>query len=74
MKKKIEIISGIPVEIPILDEEGEKERKLLVDLAMKEYIDTGSFSSAKLQEANAEFIESAKQHLITEENAESEKE
>lgn len=67
MKKRFEDVKGMPVEIPILDEEGERQRKRLNDLAMQEYSDTGSLASKKLQEANQQFWEHAKEHLLPEE-------
>lgn len=64
MKKIIDNFSGMPVEIPVLDEQGERERALLNDLALREYNDTGTLSSTKLQEANAKFLETAEDHLL----------
>lgn len=60
MKNIIKIIDGMPVEIPVLDEQGEKQRKILAQLAFKEYKSSGSLTSQKLQEANSEFLAAVK--------------
>lgn len=54
----------MPVEIPLLYETGEKERARLNALALQEYEDTGTLISEKLQEANAYFLETAKEHIL----------
>ena len=59
MKNKMEYVNGMPVEIPNIDSTVEEERKKLVDLALKEYEDTGALVSEKLLEANRNFIKSA---------------
>lgn len=66
MKKRMEYINGMPVEIPLLDEAGEAERKLLNELALSEYNDTGTLSSTKLREANDQFLKKAKEHVLKE--------
>lgn len=62
MKSIIKIIDGMPVEIPVLDEKGEKQRQNLAQLAFKEYESSGSLTSQKLQEANSEFLAAVKDH------------
>lgn len=69
MKKKIDLINGMPVEIPELDETGERERERLAALAFQEYQDTGALNSERLQEANADFLKTAKGHLIKSDKA-----
>ncbi len=68
MRKKIDFVEGVLVEFSILDMEGEKQRQLLNELALKEYSETGKLSSPKLQEANAQFLESATGHVLKDEN------
>lgn len=64
MKRKINFVEGMPVEIPTLDETGEHERARLNALALQEYEDSGTLISEKLQEANAHFQETAKKHIL----------
>ncbi len=70
MKSKIEVINGITVEIPELDDLGEKERDKLAALATQEYNKTGTLSSPSLQEANRKFVEDAKSHMLRDDKAE----
>lgn len=67
MRRKINYVNGMPVEISLLDETGEEERRLLNELALHEYNDTGTLSSAKLREANAQFLRRAREHILREE-------
>ncbi|MDL2257648.1 hypothetical protein LJC42_00625 [Eubacteriales bacterium OttesenSCG-928-K08] len=62
MKTKVEYVNGMPVELPMLDENMETERSKLNALAMQEYLDTGTLNGEKLLEANSTFIEKAKDH------------
>ena len=64
MKKQVHIIDGMPVEIPELDAVGEEERARLNKLAKEEYESSGTLCSAKLQQANAQFREKAKDHVM----------
>lgn len=68
MKNKIRIVSGITIEEPPLDEIGELERERLNELARKEYTDTGKLTSEKLLEAEADFLECVKQHILDDPN------
>lgn len=72
MKSIIDDFEGMPVEIPFLDEQGEQERILLNELALREYNHTGTLSSVKLQEANEKFLESAKNHILLSEKEQNE--
>ncbi len=67
MKRRINIIEGMPVEIPELDEIGETERSRLNEIALSEYEAHGTLIGEELQKVNAEFIRNAKQHLIVHE-------
>ncbi len=64
MKRRINIIEGMPVEIPELDEIGETERSRLNEIALAEYEARGTLIGEELQQVNADFIRTAKQHLI----------
>lgn len=64
---KIAYVDGMAVKVSLLNETGEEERKLLNELALREYNDTGTLSSAKLREANDQFLKKAKEHILREE-------
>ncbi len=64
MKRRINIIEGMPVEVPELDEIGETERARLNAIALEEYETHGTLVGEELQKANTEFIRIAQQHLI----------
>ena len=64
MKRRINIIEGMPVEIPELDEIGETERSRLNAIALSEYEAHGTLIGEELQKVNAEFIRNAQKHLI----------
>ncbi len=64
MKKQINFVEGMPVEIPTLDETGEQERARLNALALREYEEYGTLTSENLQEANARFQKTAKEHIV----------
>ena len=68
MKKEIHVMNGMPVEIPLLDKDGERERARLANLALKEYEDTGVLTSAALLEENRKFLERASQYILQEES------
>lgn len=67
MKKRTEMILGIPVEIPTLDKVGEAERIRLGELALHEYETTGTLTSDVLQKANAAFCEMAPLYMLKDE-------
>ncbi|MDD3920649.1 MAG: hypothetical protein PHO41_05740 [Eubacteriales bacterium] len=59
MKKSIRLINGMPVEISETTPEIEAERARIEELALKEYEETGSLSSQRLQEESRQFTEKA---------------
>lgn len=64
MKRRITIIDGMPVEIPELDEFGEAQRAHLNAIALEEYETHGTLVGEELQRINAEFVKTAKLHII----------
>jgi hypothetical protein len=64
MKNKINFIEGMPVEIPLLDETGEKERARLNALALQEYENFGTLISEKLPRSQRAFLKTAKEHIL----------
>jgi len=71
MKKNIHLIQGMPVEVPVLDREGEEARRQLNRLARETYEQTGKLSGPRLREACDEFEEIADRHLLPDDDEES---
>lgn len=59
MKRTIRLVNGMPVEINDTTPEIEAERARIDELALKEYQETGSLSSERLQEECKQFSEIA---------------
>lgn len=66
MRKKIYLIQGMPVEMPLLDSEGEAARERLNELARETYVRTGKLGGLVLREACDEFSRMAPSHLLEE--------
>ena len=57
-------LDGLPIEEPILDDEGKAKQKALADLIVTEYEKTGKLSSIKLQESIEKYEIEIQEHLL----------
>lgn len=64
MPTAIRKLDGLPIEEPVLDEEGKAIQKKLADLIMDEYEKTGSLSSSVLNENIEKYETEIKDHVI----------
>ena len=63
MPTTVRKLDGLPIEEPVLDDEGKAKQKALADLIMAEYEKTGSLTGHKLQESIEKYEADIKQHL-----------
>lgn len=56
-------LDGLPIEEPVLDEEGKAKQRALADLIMTEYEKTGKLTGAKLQESVEQYETEIARHL-----------
>jgi len=66
IKTKIQMFNGMPVEIPVLDEEGEEKRANMNAWAKEEYDRTGTLTSSVLRERLEEFDGEVELHVVME--------
>ncbi len=57
-------LDGLPIEEPVLDDEGKAKQKALAELIMAEYEKTGRLTGHKLQERIEEYEADIKRHLV----------
>jgi hypothetical protein len=50
MQTKVRTFDGLPVEEPVLDDEGRRRQKELSELAVKEYEESGTLTGKQLNE------------------------
>ncbi len=50
MKTRIRTLDGLPIEEPVLDDEGQRRQKELSNLVLKEYDESGTLTSQSLNE------------------------
>lgn len=50
MKTRVRKLDGLPIEEPVLDDEGQRRQKELAELAVKEYEESGKLTGRKLNE------------------------
>ena len=50
MKTKVRKLDGLPIEEPVLDEEGMRRQKELAELAVREYEESGKLTGKALNE------------------------
>lgn len=64
MSTIIRKLDGLPIEEPVLDDEGKAKQKALADLIVTEYEKTGKLSSNKLQESIEKYEIEIQEHLL----------
>lgn len=66
MKTTVRKLDGLPIEEPLLDDEGQRRQRELADLAVKEYEETGTLTGGRLNEKVAAYETDIAEHLVKE--------
>ena len=66
MKTKVRKLGGLPIEEPMLDEEGLRRQKELADLAVREYESSGKLTGKMLNEKVIAYETDIADHVIEE--------
>lgn len=64
MKTKVRKLDGLPIEEPLLDDEGLRRQKELAELVMREYEESGKLTGKKLNEKVVAYETDIAGHLI----------
>ena len=64
MPTNVRKLDGLPIEEPLLDEEGRAKQKALADLIVTEYEKHGALTSHKLQESVEAYEAEIERHLV----------
>ncbi len=66
MKTKVRKLDGLPIEEPLLDDEGLRRQKELADLVIREYEESGRLTGKTLNEKVIAYETDIADHLIDE--------
>ena len=66
MKTKVRKLDGLPIEEPVLDDEGQRRLKELSELAVREYEESGSLTGKSLNEKVIAYETDIAEHVIDE--------
>ncbi len=66
MKTKLRKLDGLPIEEPMLDEEGLRRQKELAELVLREYEETGMLTANGLNEKVTAYEKDIVEHVIDE--------
>lgn len=66
MKTKVRKLDGLPIEEPVLDDEGLRRQRELADLAVKEYEEFGTLTGGTLNEKVIAYETDIAEHVIDE--------
>lgn len=66
MKTKVRKLDGLPIEEPMLDDEGLRRQKELAELAVREYEESGKLTGKALNEKVIAYETDIAGHLIEE--------
>lgn len=66
MKTKVRKLDGLPIEEPVLDDEGRRRQRELADLAVREYAESGTLTGATLNEKVIAYETDIAEHVIDE--------
>jgi len=66
MKTTVRKLDGLPIEEPVLDDEGLRRQRELADLAVKEYEETGTLTGGRLNEKVVAYETDIADHLVDE--------
>ena len=66
MKTKVRKLDGLPIEEPVLDDEGRRKQRELSDLAVREYEESGTLTGATLNEKVIAYETDIAEHVVDE--------
>ena len=66
MKTKVRTFGGLPIEEPVLDDEGQRRQKQLSALVLKEYEESGTLTGRKLNEQVSAYESDITEHVLEE--------
>ena len=66
MKTKLRKLDGLPIEEPLLDDEGRRRQKELAELAVREYETSGTLTGKTLNEKIIAYETDIAEHVIDE--------
>ena len=66
MKTKVRKLDGLPIEEPVLDDEGQRRQKELAELAVREYEESGTLTGKTLNEKVIAYETDIAEHVIDE--------
>ena len=66
MKTKVRKLDGLPIEEPLLDDEGMRRQKELADLVIREYESSGRLTGKTLDEKVTAYETDIADHVIEE--------
>jgi hypothetical protein len=66
MKTKVRKLDGLPIEEPLLDDEGMRRQKELADLVIREYESSGRLTGKTLNEKVTAYETDIADHVIEE--------
>ena len=66
MKTKVRKLDGLPIEEPVLDDEGQRRLKELSELAVREYEESGSLTGRSLNEKVVAYETEIAEHVVDE--------
>jgi len=64
VKTTVRKLDGLPIEEPLLDDEGQRRQRELADLAVKEYEESGTLTGGRLNEKVAAYETDIAGHVI----------
>ena len=66
MKTKVRKLDGLPIEEPVLDDEGQRRQRELADLAVREYEESGTLTGKTLNEKVIAYETDIAEHVVDE--------
>ena len=66
MKTKVRKLDGLPIEEPVLDDEGQRRQRELAELAVREYEESGTLTGKTLNEKVIAYETDIAEHLVDE--------
>ena len=66
MKTKVRTLDGLPIEGPVLDEEGKRRQRELSELVVKEYEESGTLTGNTLNEQVTAYETDIAGHVLEE--------
>lgn len=66
MKTKVRTLDGLPIEGPVLDEEGKRRQRELSELVVKEYEESGTLTGNTLNEQVTAYETDIAEHVLEE--------